>query len=166
MVSPDPTLIFHTMNAKYGSLTKLDLYLHAEDLLPNVWLSSLVLPRLRTLYLSFAPDAPILGLWDGQCGSAELDEFRIKGRYLRLEEVDSMCRFFEKTTLVSLSVKVFTLDGPILRVLANHLPALRNLDLFADHLLWQDVSLTRQSMARTIVGLREHILPMLIVPHL
>lgn len=154
------------MNAKYGSLTKLDLYLHAEDLLPNVWLSSLVLPRLRTLYLSFAPDAPILGLWDGQCGSAELDEFRIKGRYLRLEEVDSMCRFFEKTTLVSLSVKVFTLDGPVLRVLANHLPALRNLDLFADHLLWQDVSLTRQSMARTIVGLREHILPMLIVPHL
>ncbi|KAF9488352.1 hypothetical protein BDN71DRAFT_1457493 [Pleurotus eryngii] len=102
LVSPNPTLIFHTMNTKYGSLTKLDLHLHVEDFWLDVPLSGLMFPHLRILYLRFAPHAPILGLWDGQCGSAELDEFRIKGRDLRLEEVDSMCRFFEKTTLVSL----------------------------------------------------------------
>ncbi|KAF4594371.1 hypothetical protein EYR40_009175 [Pleurotus pulmonarius] len=116
----------------------------------NVPLNSLTLPCLRILYLSFGPNATIVGLWDGQCGLAALDEFRIKGRYLRLEELDSMGRFFSKTTLVSLSVRVFALDGPVLRVLANHLPMLRNLDLFADHLLWLGLPFSERAMAHTL----------------
>ncbi|KAF4594384.1 hypothetical protein EYR40_009188 [Pleurotus pulmonarius] len=152
MVSPDPMSIFHAISTRCRSLTKLDLYISVESSL-DVPLNSLTLPCLRILYLSFEPHAPIVGLWDGQCGLAELDEFRIKGRYLRLEEVDSMCRFFAETTLVSLSIRVFALDGPVLRVLADYLPMLRNLDLFADHLLWLGFSFPKQVMVQTLAQL-------------
>ncbi|KAL4259982.1 hypothetical protein AB1N83_010657 [Pleurotus pulmonarius] len=151
-VSPDPMSIFHAISTRCRSLTKLDLYISVESSL-NVPLNSLTLPCLRILYLSFGPNATIVGLWDGQCGLAALDEFRIKGRYLRLEELDSMGRFFSKTTLVSLSVRVFALDGPVLRVLANHLPMLRNLDLFADHLLWLGLPFSERAMAHTLAQL-------------
>ncbi|KAL4259985.1 F-box domain-containing protein [Pleurotus pulmonarius] len=150
MVSPDPTLIFHTISAKYGSLTKLDIYINAGDFLMDVPLSCLALPHLRILYLSFAEDAPIVDLWDGQWGFTELNEFRIKGRYLRLQEVDSMCRFFAKTALISLSIRVLILDGPLLRVLENSLPALRDLDLFANYLVWARTSLTEKKMSQDI----------------
>ncbi|KAF4570191.1 hypothetical protein EYR36_009998 [Pleurotus pulmonarius] len=150
MVSPDPMSIFHMMNTKYGSLTKLDLHMNVENLCLDVPLHCLALPHLRILCLKFAPDARIFGLWDGECGLTQLEEFRIKGRYLRLAEVDSMCRFFAPTQLISLSAKVSTLDGSLLRVLANNLPLLRDLDLFALRLVWERCVQTTQTMAHTI----------------
>ncbi|KAF4570194.1 hypothetical protein EYR36_010001 [Pleurotus pulmonarius] len=149
MVSPDPTLIFHKISTKCKSLTKLDLYISVDGPL-DVPLNKLALPYLRILYLSFGPNTPIVDLWDGQCGLAALNEFRIKERCLRLEELDSMGRFFAKTTLVSLSIRVFALDGPVLRVLADYLPMLRNLDLFADHLLRPGLLFSERAMAHTL----------------
>ncbi len=151
MVSPDSTRVFNRLNSKYGSLTKLDLHLHAEDNPPNVPLSSLRLPHLQALSLNFVSEAAVPGLWSGRYEFPELQELRIDGRHLGLEEVASVCRFFAQTTIAVLSLRVSVLDGALLSLLAASLPALRDLSLFAADLSKQHPDLTARAMAHVVV---------------
>ncbi|KAF4584864.1 hypothetical protein EYR40_001687 [Pleurotus pulmonarius] len=150
MVSPDSARVFDAFNSKYGSLTKLDLHLHAEDNPPNVPLSSLRLPQLQALSLNFVSEAAVPGLWRGRYEFPELQELRIDGRHLGLEEVASMCRFFAQTTIAVLSLRVSVLDGALLSLLAASLPALRDLSLFAADLSKQHPDLTARAMAHVV----------------
>ncbi|KAG9220209.1 hypothetical protein CCMSSC00406_0010208 [Pleurotus cornucopiae] len=150
MVSPDSMQVFNALNSKYGSLTKLDLHLHTEDNSLNVPLSSLRLPHLRALWLNFVSEAAVPGLWSGRYEFPELQELRIDGRHLGLEEVALVCRFFAQTTIAALSLRVSVLDGALLSLLAASLPALRDLSLFTADLSKQHPDLTARTMAHVV----------------
>ncbi|KAF4572398.1 hypothetical protein EYR36_006900 [Pleurotus pulmonarius] len=150
MVSAGSTRVFNALNSKHGSLTKLVLDLHAEDNPSNASLSSLRLPHLQALWLNFVSEAAVPGLWSGRYEFPELNELRIDGRHLGLEEVASMCRFFAQRTIAVLSLRVSVLDGALLSLLAASLPALRDLSLFAADLSKQHPDLTARAMAHVV----------------
>lgn len=146
LMLPDPPLAFDMVSSKYGYLTKLDLHLHTEPVLPAISLSSLQLPRLRMLWLTFPSRGLTPRFWNGQCGSTQLEEFHVKGCYQSEDEVLSMCRFFASTTIVSLLLKVHVLDGVLLTLLATSFPGLRDLSLSAASLASQRGILTQRNI--------------------